>query len=96
MYKLKIEEDFYEDLNNISDYIFRHTFSKEITQKLSNEILKTLLSLTLFPLMYEEKYKDFRCIIYKSYSIFYKVSEIKKEVYVYRIFWNSQDFRNEI
>lgn len=96
MYKVKIEYDFFDDLNNISEYIFRSTFSKTITKNLSNEILKTLLVLNLFPLMYELKYKNFRCITIKSYSIFYIVNENKKEVYVYRIFWQSQDFKEYI
>lgn len=96
MYKVKIEDDFFEDLNNISEFIFRETFSKEITQKVSDDIVKTLLILNLFPLMYSKKYRDFRCIVIKSYNIFYKVDEIKKEVYVYRIFWESQNFKEYI
>lgn len=96
MFKLKVEKEFLEDLNNISEYIYRETYSLEITQTLSDEIIKSILILQLFPFMYSKKYKEFRCINIKSYQIFYIVNELNKEVNIYRIFWESQDFKGYI
>ena len=48
MYKVKLNDEFKSDLNDISEYIFRVSFSKEITQKISDEITKKLLNLIIF------------------------------------------------
>ena len=96
MYKVKLNDEFKSDLNDISEYIFRISFSKEITQKISDEITKKLLNLIIFPNMYQNTYKDFKTIQIKSYKVFYKVDETKKEVIVYRVLWASRNFREYV
>ena len=96
MYKIKLNSEFKSDLNDLSEYLFRMSFSKEISQNISDEIIKKLLNLMIFPSMYQTTYRDFKTIQIKSYKIFYKIDEIKKEVIIYRILWASQNFREYV
>jgi len=72
------------------------TFSNDSVNNLNYEIHEKVLYLKLFPNMYQNTYKDFKTIQIKSYKIFYKINETKKEVTVYRILWASQNFREYI
>jgi plasmid stabilization system protein ParE len=45
------------------------------------------------PERYTEIYKDYRRTLVKNYSIFYKIDENKKEVIIYRILHQAQNFK---
>ena len=80
----------------IYNYLYEITFNLEVSKNFVNEIYKKYLYLQMFPNMYQNTYKNFKTIQIKSYKVFYKVDEIKKEVTVYRVLWVSQDFREYV
>lgn len=96
MYKIKVNEEAISDLNWIYDYLYEKTFNLENSKSFVHEIFKKYLYLQMFPNMYQDTYKDFKTIQIKSYKVFYKVDENKKEVIVYRILWASQNFREYV
>ena len=80
----------------IYNYLYEITFNLEVSKNFVNEIYKKYLYLQMFPNMYQNTYKNFKTIQIKSYKVFYKVDEIKKEVTVYRVLWSSQNFREYV
>jgi len=94
MYYKIIKTSKYElDILNLIDYLEFHFVSKKIINNLFSEILWTINSLDFMPERYVEIYKDYRRTLVKNYSIFYKINENKKEVVIYRILHQAQNFK---
>ncbi len=73
MYKIILGELVEDDLNFISDIIFRFTFSKQIVDKIYELIVSNIYSLSLFPNRCK-KYKYLRVMNIKwKYKVFYKI-----------------------
>ncbi len=97
MYKLLFKKTFNEDIKNIKNYIFKHSFSLESSNKLSREIMWKILWLKIFPYMYPEFLDSFRVLtIRKKYRVFYKVDKKIKKVVIYYVFWSEEDYDNLI
>ncbi len=80
MYNIEIKKSVLEDLDEISDYIFRFTFSQETSNKIHDEIMWKILSLKVMPYMFPVFEDNFRVMTVKrKYRIFYKVDETKKK-----------------
>lgn len=97
MYNIEIKKSVLEDLDEISDYIFRFTFSQETSNKIHDEIMWKILSLKVMPYMFPVFEDNFRVMTVKrKYRIFYKVDETKKNVIIQHIFWSEEDYQNLI
>ena len=71
--------------------------SQEKIQQFVTSIQRSLNLAAVFPQMYEEvsdiypfNQPTYRIVIGKSYALFYRISEVKKEIYVGRIFQTKQ------
>jgi len=92
MYNIKVNDKAVLDLSWIYNYLYEITFSLDFSKNFVQEVYKKYLYLKIFPYMYQNTYKDFKTIQIKSYKIFYKVDDSKKEVVIYRILWANQNF----
>jgi len=91
-YKIIKTSKYELDILNIIDYLEDNFVSKKIMSSLFSEILWTINSLNFIPERFSEIFKDYRRALVKNYSIFYKIDENKKEVIIYRILHQSQNF----
>jgi len=91
-YKIIKTSKYELDILNIIDYLEDNFVSKKIMSSLFSEILWTINSLNFIPERFSENFKDYRRALVKNYSIFYKIDENKKEVIIYRILHQSQNF----
>ena len=91
-YRIIYWEYINDDLSNIWDYIERMTFSKIESEKFVWELMSSVWILSIFPYLYQNIYKEFHFINIKNLRIIYFVNENKKEVIIYRILWQSQDY----
>lgn len=86
-YKVEIPEAVKKDIFNISDYIFRFSFSEEISTRVYNDIYKAIFSLDFLPYRYESIFNGFRrMIINWNYKVYYIVEEENKKVIIVRVF----------
>jgi hypothetical protein len=65
MYSIELLDDTKSDLNIITDYIYRYTFSNEIVDKIYKDIVSAIYSLNIFPYRFAEYKDDIRIIIIK-------------------------------
>jgi len=97
MYKINFKISAREDLKNIKDYIFKVSFSIEISNKIYNEIMAHILNLKIMPKMYPVFKEDLRVMtVRKKYRVFYKIFEEKREVIIYYIFGVEEDYESLI
>jgi len=97
MYNIEIKKSVLEDLNEISDYIFRFSFSQETANKIYDEIMGKILSLKIFPYMFPVFENEFRVMtVRKKYRVFYKINENQKTVIIEYIFWSEENYQNLI
>ncbi len=86
-YKVVIRDIANKDIEDLSDYVFRHSFDLEIAKKVSNRLYEAIFSLRIFPSRFEKYIKDYRRMILDwKYKIIYKIEEEKKKVVIVRIF----------
>lgn len=86
-YQVKIRTAVHNDIESFSDYIFRHSFSREIANKISTKIYQTIFSLAFMPYRFEEYIEWYRRVILDwKYKIIYRVEEKNKKVIIIRIF----------
>jgi len=96
MYKIIFSEKSRDDLNDITNIIFKFTLSEDITDKIYKRIVEKIYSLQLFPHI-NVLYKDYRVLLVnKKYKVFYKIDEEFKIVKVYRIFLSSSNYQKII
>ena len=97
MYKIIIPEYVLKDIYKIKDYIFKVSFSIEISNKIYNEIMAHILNLKIMPKMYPVFKEDLRVMtVRKKYRVFYKIFEEKREVIIYYIFGVEEDYESLI
>ena len=93
MYKITIPDYVMEDVFDIKEYIFRMSFSIEVVNKIYNEIMASIVTLKVFPLMYPVFKWDLRVMtIRKKYRVFYEIKEENKEIIIQYIFWVEEDY----
>ena len=91
-YYIDISPDVDEDIFELTDYIFRFSFSKEIAQKIYNEIYSKIYSLNFMPHMYQKVLWEYRvALVKKTYRIFYKIEEENKKVIIVRVIRTDQN-----
>lgn len=90
-YDIEIPECVENDIAQLSDYIYRFSFSKEISKQVYNELYKTIFSLEFLPYRFEIYAWDYRRVIVKwSYKIFYRIDEHNKKVIIIRVLRTEQ------
>ena len=92
MYQVEILEHAFDDLEKISKYIFEESFSRELSRKVHDEIIASIMTLKIFPLAFpivEWKYRVM--IVKKKYNIIYKIDEAKRFVEVGYILRSSEN-----
>ncbi len=93
MYKLEILPEFIQDRDYILSFIYSETEDINITKKLFNKIESKIFSLQIFPEMYPEVFEWYRMISLKTYKVFYKISYVKKTVYIIRFLSSAQNYQ---
>ncbi len=74
------------------EFLEKQFVSQKVILDVYYSIKWTISSLDFMPERYAKIYKNYRRTLTKKYSIFYKINENKKEVIIYRILHQSQDF----
>ena len=93
IYKIEINNIVKEDILEISDSIYKKSFSKEISKKYYNEIYSKIYSLKIFPYRYPEFNENYRVLtIDRKYKVFFKINEKKNSVIISRIFSSRQNY----
>lgn len=85
IYNVNILDDAFEDIVNISNYIFEVSFDNNISSKIYDLIFASCYSLNFLPYRFEIIFDDIRILNIKSYRIFYTVDEKSKKVVIYRV-----------
>ena len=84
------------DITEKLSYLKEQNVSKKTITQLYYLFFSTIKSLEIFPQMYQKVYKDYHRVIVKSYSIFYKINDNTKEVTIYRLLHQSQNFKKNL
>lgn len=91
-----------EELLSIINYITEDSKSIDRALNYLNVLESAIMNLSEFPYKgVEPRYKSikiqgYRVLIVESHLVFYKVSEERKEVIIYRILHGKQEYRNLI
>lgn len=96
-YKIEIPKVVENDISELSDYIYRFSYDKEIARKVYDELYKSIFSLDFLPNRYQKYIWEYRRIIVKwSYKIYYKIDEINSKVIIIRILRSEQEETEEL
>jgi len=86
-YKIEIPNIVHNDIIELTDYVLRFSFSKEVAKKIYDNVYSSIFSLDFLPNRYEIYFWEYRRIILNwSYKIIYKVDEKEKKVIIIRVF----------
>jgi len=87
-YNIEIPKIVHKDIFELTRlYIFRLSYSIEISQKIYDNLYSAIFSLDFMPYRNEIYYWEYRRIIVNwNYKIIYKVNEEDKKVIIIRIF----------
>ncbi|MDQ7008777.1 MAG: type II toxin-antitoxin system RelE/ParE family toxin [Candidatus Gracilibacteria bacterium] len=91
-YNIELKDQAKKDIFELTDYIFRFSFSKDISDKIYDEIYKKIFSLEFFPEKFQKVLGDYRvALVKKTYRIFYRIEEENKKVIIIRIIRTDQN-----
>ena len=99
-YSLKFTPIASEDLEQIYNYISGKLFAEISADKILARIESTMMRLKDFPysgsFVLDEplKSRGYRKLVIDSYSAFYLVDEIEKQVVIMRILYSAQSYQN--
>lgn len=94
IYDIKIKDVVRRKVNDISNYIYRFSFSKDIVQKNYNMIFKEIFSLKIFPERFPKFNENYRVLtIKKRYRVLYKIE--KDTIVVSSIFSSYENYDEE-
>ena len=97
IYKIQITELAKIEIKNISDFIYKNSFSENLADKIYNEIYSKIYWLSILPEINEKYNIDYRVMtISKRYRVFYKINYKKQEVIVHYVFSSSQNYEFSI
>ena len=95
-YQVEILPKTHEDIEGFFKFLKQNFVENNILLKFRNLIYYKIYSLEYFPEIFPEVYKNYRRLLIKDYSIFYKVNKKEKRVIIHRFLHQSQDFKNHI
>lgn len=81
------------DIKEKLDFLKNRWVSEKVLNDVFLTINWTIKSLDFYPHRFQKVYKDYRRTLIKKYSIFYKINEEEKEVLIYRVLHQSQNFK---
>ena len=85
-YDIEIPRIVEDDIFDLTDYIYRFTFDKNVAKEIYDELYKNIFTLDFLPNRYEKYLWEYRRIIVKwSYKIIYRVDEEKSKVIIIRV-----------
>jgi len=91
-YNVDIRDAVFDDIFDLSEYVYRFSFSKEIAKNIYDDLYKAIFSLEFLPNRHEIHIWEYRRIIVKwNYKIIYKVEKNNKRVIVIRVFRTEQN-----
>lgn len=97
-YKLKLTDEFLEEIDEICDYISINLKSPNIANKLRKKVVYNLLPLEKSPKMFAEIEKmskterRYRRIIVDNYIILYVIDEEEKIIYIAHIYYGGRNY----
>lgn len=94
-YYVDISPDVDDDIVELTDYIYRMSFSKSTAARIYNELYSKIYSLNFLPQMYQKVLWDYRvALVKKTYRIFYRIEEEDKKVIVVRVIRTDQNIED--
>jgi len=91
-YKVVIRDQVHDDIDELTEYIYRFSFDINVAKKIYNELYKVIFSLDFLPFRFEKYIWEYRRIIIKwSYKIFYRVDDAQKKVIIIRVTRTEQE-----
>ena len=91
-YKIVIRDAVHDDINELSEYIFRFSFDINVSKKVYDNLYKAIFSLDFLPNRYEKYIWEYRRIIVNgSYKILYRVDEENQKVVIIRVIRSEQE-----
>jgi len=97
IYKIEIKDNVHEFIWELGEYIFKNSFSFEISNNIIDNIYKDIFSLKVFPNRFPEFNNNYRVLtINKKYRVFYIVDEENMKVIISRIFASVENYIEEL
>jgi len=97
IYKIEIKDNVHEFIWELGEYIFKNSFSFEISKNIIDNIYKDIFSLKVFPNRFPEFNNNYRVLtIDKKYRVFYIVDEENMKVIISRIFASVENYIEEL
>ncbi|MCP4523404.1 MAG: type II toxin-antitoxin system RelE/ParE family toxin [Candidatus Gracilibacteria bacterium] len=97
MYNIHVRESVITDLEELTEYIFRATFSRESAEEVYDKIMASIIGLKIFPFKYPIFEGNYRVMtVYNKYRIFYRVDKNNNEVIIQFIFSTDENYHNLI
>jgi len=94
-YIVELKDEAKNDIFELADYIFRFSFSQNISDKIYDEIYQKVFSLEFMPEMYQKILWEYRvALVKKTYRIFYRVEEENKKVIIVRVIRTDQNIED--
>ena len=93
-YKIKLSEYIESDISEIVNNLYFLSKSKKISTTYFNLLYAWIYSLKFLPERYQKYIWKYRSLNIKKYKIFYEVNNSTKEVYIYRVLSQKQDYIN--
>ena len=91
-YKVIILPKVKNDIENILLYLLNENVWKILVYKIKNLIYSSIFWLEYFPKKCSYYIKDYRRLLIKSYSIFYRIDEENKIVIIYKILHQAKNY----
>ena len=99
-YEIIYTKDYLDESANIYYYISIVLREQNIAEKLLTKIRKQVLGLSYFPkankVVFSKRNEAVHRLIVKKYAIFYKIDELKKQIFILHIFNTRQNYLNFI
>lgn len=91
-YKIVMRDAVHNDIFNLTEYIYRFSLSKQIANKVYNDLYSAIFSLNFLPNRFEKSIWEYRRLIVDwNYKIFYRVDEENKKVIIIRVLRSEQN-----
>ena len=95
IYTVDLKDEAKNDIFELTDYIFRFSFSRNISDKIYDEIYQKIFSLEFMPHMYQKVLWEYRvALVKKTYRIFYRIEEENNKVIIVRVIRTDQNIED--
>lgn len=101
-YKIKLTDEFLEEIEEISDYISNNLKAIDASNRLRVKVMESILILEDSPKIYEEIEKldrlerRYRRIVVNNYIILYTIDETEKSIYVAHIYYAGRNYMTDL